>query len=152
MAAGVPIHEQVLDAAVAICGRRRGATFLLREVVDALPHLNPGTVRTHVASRCCVNAPAHHASRWPYFRATERGRYRVEPKFRKGSPRTSSAPGWQDRILAAMPSGIDPTQISERLQLTPTERIERMIVFARFLDIHRPHRDSRLPNPVRSAR
>lgn len=133
-----PVHEQVLDAALVVCATRRDATFSLREVVDALPHLNPGTVRTHVASRCCVNAPAHHASRWLYFRATERGRYRIEPKFRKEPARAGSAQGWQDRILAAIPSGIDPTQITERLRLTPTERLERMIAFARFLDTHRP--------------
>ena len=133
-----PVHEQVLDAALIICGKRPDATFSLREVVDALPHLNPGTVRTHVASRCCVNAPAHHASRWPYFRAMERGRYRVEPQFRKSAPRTHSAPGWQDRVLAAIPSGIDPTLIVEALTWTPTERLEHMRGIGESLDRMRP--------------
>lgn len=129
-----PIHRQVLDAALVVCGGRRGDVFTLREVVDALPHLNAGTVRTHVASRCCTNAPSHHATRWPYFRALKQGRYRVEPTFRKRTRRAATPQGWQDRILAAIPSGIDPTLIAESLRWTPTERLERMRRFGQSLD------------------
>ena len=39
--------------------------------------------------------------------------------------------GWQDDILASVPSGVDVTQIDENLRLTPTERLERM---RRFLE------------------
>jgi hypothetical protein len=68
------VHEQILDAAVAHANPPDW-TFRLAELVAALPALNPGTVRTHVASRCCVNAPPHHQSRHRYFRSVGRGLY-----------------------------------------------------------------------------
>ena len=118
-----PVYQQVLEAARRIADRQR--TFRLRDVVAALPHLNPGTVRTHVASRCCVNAPAHHHTRWRYFRSLGQGRYRLEGRTASKLPR-GRLRGWQDRILDGVESGIDPTLIAASLRLTPTERLERM--------------------------
>ena len=51
-------------------------TFTPAEVVAALPHLNKRTVRTHVTSRCCVNAPANHNHRPLYLKRVGRGRYK----------------------------------------------------------------------------
>jgi hypothetical protein len=119
----VAVHEQVLAAALALADRRDW-TFRIADVIAALPALNPGTVRTHVASRCCVNAPAHHQSRHRYFRAVGRGLYRIEPAARQRRRRRLS--GWQDRILGALASGVDATLIAESLEWTPTERLERM--------------------------
>lgn len=123
---GTAVHQQVLDAARAITRARPDGTFLLCEVLEALPHLNPGTVRTHVASRCCTNAPAHHASRWPYFRALSRARYRIEPRYRRPTPLTADETPWQERLLSAIPSGVDSTLIAQALRWSPTERLERM--------------------------
>jgi hypothetical protein len=117
-----PIHQQVLEAAcrsAAVDG-----TFGVADVVRALPHLDAATVRTHVASRCCVNAPAHHASRYRYFRAVARGRYRLDPSYRRGARGATRQIGWQDRVLAALPRSVDVTLIAESLKLTPTERLE----------------------------
>jgi hypothetical protein len=119
------VHEQILDAALAHADPRRW-TFRLADVVAALPALNAGTVRTHVASRCCVNAPAHHESRHPYFRSVARGIYRIEPALRRRLRGPTRRQGWQDHILEAVESGVDPTLIAESLQWTPTERLERM--------------------------
>jgi hypothetical protein len=116
------LHEQILDAALVIADPRDW-TFRIADVVAALPALNPGSVRTHVASRCCVNAPPHHHSRHRYFRAVGRGVYRIEPAVRRRRTRNQ---GWQDRIFAAIDSGVDPILIAESLQWTPTERLERM--------------------------
>ena len=128
------IHVQVLDAA-----RRLAAddwTFGIRDLVRALPHLNPGTVRTHVASRCCVNAPSNHQSRHPYFRAVRRGIYRLEPPYRgrrarggRGGAKTS-----QDIILDSIDSGVDLTLLAESLAMTPTERLETMRRAAQSLE------------------
>ncbi|MGH9350038.1 MAG: DUF7669 domain-containing protein [Vicinamibacterales bacterium] len=131
MPSGAPVHLQVLDAARQ-CADRTGS-FRLRDVVAALPHLNPGTVRTHVASRCSVNAPAHHQTRWPYFRALGRGRYRLEPGA-TGRRQAARPRGWQDRILEGTETGVDPTLIAESLTWTPTERLERMRQAAVSLD------------------
>ncbi|MDP9120974.1 MAG: hypothetical protein M3O15_06335 [Acidobacteriota bacterium] len=52
---------------------------------------------------------------------------------------------WATDILARYPSGVDPTQLEERLKLTPTERLERMSRFAVFLEEAKRGRGSRLP-------
>ena len=76
------IHEEILAAARRL-GRARGDwRFTPMEIVRALPHLNERSVRTHVVSRCCANAPSHHAHRWPYFKRLGRGEYTVEKAFR----------------------------------------------------------------------
>ena len=75
------IHDEVLAAARRLCTAKGEWTFAPAEVVRALPHLNERSVRTHVVSRCCVNAPEHHAHRWPYFRRVGRGAYEVLPPF-----------------------------------------------------------------------
>ena len=75
-----PVHKQVLDAARRLRNEGR-KLFTLAEIVEALPHLNSGTVRTHVSSRCCVNAPDNHQHRWPYFYRVRRGLYRLRLPF-----------------------------------------------------------------------
>ena len=84
-----PIQKQVLAAAQRLCDE--AWTFRPVDVVRALPHENPKTVRTEVTSRCCVDAPEHHARRWPYFRRIGRGRYQIEPQFRQRPLPTAGA-------------------------------------------------------------
>lgn len=71
------VHEEVLAAAQRVCAAGRTGQFAPADVVGALPHLNENTVRTHVVSRCCVNAPKNHDHRWPYFRRLQRGVYEI---------------------------------------------------------------------------
>jgi hypothetical protein len=143
-----PVHIQVLEAAARVADRRR--TFRLSDVVGALPHLNPGTVRTHVASRCCVNAPAHHQTRWPYFRSIGRGVYRIEPRA-SGSSTKKQRRGSLDEIIEALHREIDPTLITSNLRLSPTERLEAMRSFVAFVESVRAANAPR-PKAVRSAR
>jgi predicted RNase H-like HicB family nuclease len=82
----MPVHDEVLATARRLCRERGGWRFGPDEVVRALPHLNPSTVRTHIVSRCCVNAPAHHPHRWGYFRRVARGVYEILPAHRRGVP------------------------------------------------------------------
>jgi hypothetical protein len=81
----VTIHARVLEAARRLCREGGGWTFRSQAVVAALADLNPGSVRTHVMSRCCVNAPSNHPHRWPYFRRVRRGVYQVQPAWRAGA-------------------------------------------------------------------
>ena len=76
------IHHEILAAARRICASRGEWTFAPAEIVAALPHLNPRSVRTHITSRCCVNAPANHPHRLPYFLRVGRGTYEICPPFR----------------------------------------------------------------------
>ena len=71
------VHDEVLATAQRLCAARRTRTFSPVEVVRALPHLNARTVRTHIVSRCCVNAPKNHAHQWPYFKRLQRGVYQI---------------------------------------------------------------------------
>lgn len=102
----MPIHERTLQAALRICRARGRWTFGPREVVAALADLNPGSVRTHVMSRCCVNAPAHHAHRWPYFRRVRRGLYEIAPAWRRrkspGSSEVAPSSGRERTAAAAI--------------------------------------------------
>ena len=71
------VHDEVLATAQRLCAAKRSRTFSPSEVVRALPHLNASTVRTHIVSRCCVNAPKNHAHQWPYFKRLRRGVYEI---------------------------------------------------------------------------
>ena len=87
------VHEEILEAARRLAATRRDWSFRVQEIVGALPALNQNTVRTHVVSRCCVNAPKNHPHKWDYFRRMKRGVYQIETKYRKsGSKLPSSAP------------------------------------------------------------
>lgn len=97
------IHEQVLRAAHRLCRERGDWTFTAEEVVRSLAHLNEHSVRAHVASRCCVNAPANHPHRWPYFRRLARGRYEILKPYRMAR---GASEGVSDRVAeSAVPYG-----------------------------------------------
>ena len=82
----MPVHEEVLIAAIRIGGERGDWTFTPNEIVRALPHQNERTVRTHVVSRCCLNAPKNHPHKWDYFRRIAHGRYEVLAARRPSPP------------------------------------------------------------------
>ena len=83
------VHEEILHAALRICRQRGGWRFRPNEIVLALPHLNARTVLTHVVSRCCVNAPAHHAHRLDYFSRVSRGLYEIRSSYRRTRRRST---------------------------------------------------------------
>lgn len=85
------IHEDVLNAARRICHERGDWKFLPAEIVRALPQLNESSVRTHIVSRCCINAPKNHPHKWDYFRRVERGVYEVAPPYRKERHRKATS-------------------------------------------------------------
>lgn len=76
------VHDEILRTALRICRRRDGWKFKPREIVLALPHLNASTVRTHIVSRCCVNAPENHQHRLDYFKRVSRGLYEIRSPYR----------------------------------------------------------------------
>lgn len=105
------IHEEVLAAARRLCRERGEKTFRVVNVVQALPHLKESSVRTHIVSRCCVNAPKNHPHRWPYFKRTSRGEYEIvapKPAERGAGHRVEESPevygpsGVQDTIHVAV--------------------------------------------------
>ncbi len=79
------VHDEVLAAANNIASGRGDWTFTPYEVVKALPQLNENSVRTHIVSRCCVNAPRNHLHKWDYFRRVGHGLYEVLSKHRSAA-------------------------------------------------------------------
>lgn len=86
------VHHEVLQAARRLCRERGEWRFRPDEVVRALPHLNASSVRTHVVSRCCVNAPLNHPHRWGYFRRVARGTYEILPAQRRAGSARGTGP------------------------------------------------------------
>ena len=74
-------HHDALSAAREIVAAKGENEFTSGEVIRLLQEWGTqyaeNTIRTHVVSRCCVNAPAHHAVRYPYFERIDKGLYRV---------------------------------------------------------------------------
>lgn len=87
------VHDEVLATAQRLCAAKRTRTFSPVEVVQALPHLNASTVRTHIVSRCCVNAPKNHAHQWPYFKRLRRGLYEIRRTYSSPSVEVRGAAG-----------------------------------------------------------
>lgn len=94
------VHEEILETARRLASDRSNWSFAVQEIVAALPALNQSTVRTHVVSRCCVNAPKNHLHKWDYFRRIGRGIYQVEVKYRRTTGRRS-----RRQLLASGASG-----------------------------------------------
>jgi predicted RNase H-like HicB family nuclease len=86
-----PVHEEVLRTALRLCQERGDWTFTPNEIVRALPYLNESSVRTHIVSRCCVNAPKNHPHRWKYFKRIARGVYQIEPEYRSSADRKEAS-------------------------------------------------------------
>jgi hypothetical protein len=59
---------------------------------------------------------------------------------------------WQDEILDAVPSGIDPVQVRRCLELSPTERLEQMRQLLESLESAKEPNGDRLPRADRGAR
>lgn len=97
------VHEEVLLAAREIALQRGDWTFTPHEVVQALPVLNESSVRTHVVSRCCVNAPKNHLHKWDYFKRVGYGKYEVRPKYRESVRPASSVLEASNRAEAPGP-------------------------------------------------
>jgi hypothetical protein len=53
-----------------------------------------------------------------------------------------AGPTWDQRILALIDPGIDPTLIEENLRRTPTERLRRMQEMINFLEAARERRSA----------
>ena len=74
-------HNEVLEAAKIIVDFKGINEFTPFEVIEYLVEqktsYSKNTIRTHICSRCCKNAPKHHAVKWYYFKRIEHGLYKV---------------------------------------------------------------------------
>ena len=74
-------HEEVLEAAISIIKTKGVNEFTPSEVIQYLKKQNTtykeSSIRTHIISRCCINAPPHFAKRYEYFECIGHGLYKV---------------------------------------------------------------------------
>lgn len=74
-------HHKVLEAVKSIVESKGFNEFTPQEVIEYLREQHTiyadSTIRTHIVSRCCVNAPQHHAVRYEYFERIGRASYRI---------------------------------------------------------------------------
>lgn len=77
----VNYRDEILAAVNEIVKRKERNEFEVIEVVDHMlsknPNYNESTIRTHITSRCCVNANANHATTYNDYERIERGLYRL---------------------------------------------------------------------------
>jgi hypothetical protein len=73
-------REQILEA-VGYITRGGRQTFTIAEVITELERrgsqLARSTIRTHIASRMCANAPDHHGTTYDDFERVDHGEYRL---------------------------------------------------------------------------
>ena len=71
----------VRAAAEVLAAGRQDGCFTVAEILGYLrtagTHYSASTIRTHVVSVCCQNAPQNHAVRYPFFERVGRGLYRL---------------------------------------------------------------------------
>jgi len=74
-------RNEVLLAAQLIVRRKGRNEFTVQEVVEYMKarqtNYPESTIRTHVTSRCCSNAPNHHGTVYADFERMERGVYKL---------------------------------------------------------------------------
>lgn len=77
----VTYREEILTVVREMVQSRERKEFEVKEVVDYMlsknPNLNESTIRTHITSRCCVNANANHATTYNDYERMSRGIYRL---------------------------------------------------------------------------
>lgn len=77
----VTCRDEILAVLPALTQRTPDGTFTADEVVAALTstgaRCSESTIRTHITSRMCSNAPDHHARTFDDLERVEPGRYRL---------------------------------------------------------------------------
>ncbi len=72
-------RDEILEALPAVLGRSADGTFTVQSVVDELrlrkSRFAESTIRTHVTSRMCSNAPDNHGTVYRDLERVGHGRY-----------------------------------------------------------------------------
>jgi len=75
-------RDEILACANRIVQQKGINEFSLREIIDCMEaagtKYKESTIRTHVTSRMCANAPKHHATKFNDFERISHGIYRLK--------------------------------------------------------------------------
>lgn len=85
----VNYRDVILTVVQELVERKGSNEFELGEAVEYIlsknPNLNTSTIRTHITSRCCINASSHHAVTFNDYERISRGVYRLyDPRISVG--------------------------------------------------------------------
>ncbi len=73
-------RDEILAAMERLAQRSRRRELSLVEIVQEVlgggSDYKESTIRTHITSSMCIDAPANHATRYPDLRRTDRGVYK----------------------------------------------------------------------------
>ncbi|MGR6898321.1 DUF7669 domain-containing protein [Rummeliibacillus sp. BSL5] len=74
-------RDELISAVISLVKDKGKNEFTINEVIEYMNKLNTkykeSTIRTHIASRCCVNAPRHHVTVHNDFRRIGKGVYEL---------------------------------------------------------------------------
>lgn len=75
-------REELLEIITALVKEKGKNEFTLTEAVEAMANnhsvYSENTIKTHISSRCCANAPKHHKTAYDDFERIGRGVYRIK--------------------------------------------------------------------------
>ena len=75
-------RDEILACANQVVQRKGVNEFSLKEIIDCMKSTGTSykesTIRTHVTSRMCANAPKHHATRYDDFERISHGIYKLK--------------------------------------------------------------------------
>lgn len=95
------VRSEILWAVRSLVSVRDDQTFSMAEVLDAMhrcgTHYADQSIRTHVGSVMCINAPSLHAVAYPDLERVERGRYRLVNQL----PIDPTAPTTRSRVVGS---------------------------------------------------
>lgn len=142
----VSTRDEVLAAFSRLEAKTGRTTFALSEIIKEVQArgttYSEGTLRTHIASRMCANAPDHHAVTFPDLLRTDRGQYRrTDASFRcgsaaRGTSDTPAAAGRNTEMLDDMGLADALKQLSQQ---RPVFHSEADFQFALALQINMSH-------------
>lgn len=74
-------RDEVLAAAIELAAHSRDGTFTVDDILNHLRRQSssykPSTIRTHVVSRMCANAPDHHQVTYPDLLRVDERTYKL---------------------------------------------------------------------------
>ena len=98
-------RDDILECVKRVTSSKASDEFTIQEILDCMraggTKYAESTIRTHITSRLCVNAPSHHAVRYPDLERTGDGTYRLK------TPGDATGPG-HARAAAEPPRLNDP--------------------------------------------
>lgn len=123
-------RDNILAAVHEIVKRKNINEFEVGEIVEFMlgnnPRLNASTIRTHITSRCCVNASANHSVTYNDYERIGRGLYRLfEEPIQSGTTDRELYfvdVNMQKNCMLALDVGVHEVDGTKRVQFFDTDR------------------------------